>query len=365
MEEIVTNLHMHTTYSDGTGSHGDIAAAALAAGLDVVFTTDHNVLVKEYSRYYQEDGRKLLMITAEEVHDRTLTLQKNHLLVIGVDRELSNFAPDTQNLVNQVSRNNGVCFIAHPFEDAMPAFNETAITWERWDVDGYTGIEIWNGLSELKTRAKSLLQAGLYAFVPELMAKGPNLDALKKWDELTRTGKRLVAVGGSDAHNLKIHKGPIRRTIFPYEFHFRSVNTHLLLPAPLSGDITQDLRTLLNAFRSGHAYVGYDLPASTRGFRFTAQGRDQNVIMGDEISLNSGVTFQIRLPFSNTCRLIKDGEVFKTYEGRDIYTQIINQPGVYRVESYINFLNEERGWIFSNPIYVRDSASRNASYASQ
>jgi hypothetical protein len=365
MEEIVTNLHMHTTYSDGTGSHGDIAAAAMAAGLDAVFTTDHNVLVKEYSRYYQEAGRRLLMITAEEVHDRTLNPQKNHLLVIGVDRELSNFAPDPQNLINQVTRNNGVCFIAHPFEEAMAAFDETAITWERWDVDGYTGIEIWNGLSELKTRAKDLLKAGLYAFLPELVAKGPNLNALKKWDDLTHTGKRVVAVGGSDAHNLKIHKGPLHRTIFPYEFHFRAINTHLLISDPLSGDVSQDQRTLINAFRGGHAFVGYDLPASTRGFRFTAQGRDQTGIMGDEMTLNSGVTFQIRLPFANPCRLIKDGEVFKTFEGRDIYTQIISQPGVYRVESYLHFLNEERGWIFSNPIYVRESSNKNNAYANQ
>ena len=365
MEEIITNLHMHTTYSDGSGSHCDIAAAALAAGLDAVFTTDHNVLVKEYSRYYQDGGRRLLMVVGEEVHDRTLNPQKNHLLVIGADRELSNFAPDTQNLVNQVIRNNGVCFIAHPFDQAMPAFGETNITWERWDVDGYTGLEIWNHLSEFKSRAKNPLYAALYAFIPELMAKGPHPESLKKWDELTRGGKRMVAVGGSDAHRLKIHKGPLQRTIYPYEFHFRSVNNHLLLPEKLSGDVIQDQRTLLNAFRSGHAFVGYDLPASTRGFRFTAQGRDQNVIMGDEINLNNGITFQIRLPFANPCRLIKDGEVFKTFEGRDIYTQIINQPGVYRVESYIYFLSEERGWIFSNPIYVTDSSSRNGAYASQ
>ena len=363
MEEIITNLHMHTTYSDGTGSHGDIAAAAMRAGLDVAITTDHNVLVKDYSGYFQEGSQKLLLIAAEEIHDRTLNPQKNHLLVMGVDRELSNFAPDPQNLINQVNRNNGVCFIAHPFEESMPSFDETDITWERWDVEGFTGIEIWNGLSELKNRAKNLLKAGLYAFIPELMAKGPSLKAMKKWDELTSSGKKVVAVGGSDAHCLKIKKGPLQRTIFPYEFHFRSINTHLLIPEPLNGDSIQDQRSVLNAFRSGHAYVGYDLPASTRGFRFTAQGRDQNGIMGDEINLNSGVTFQIRLPFANNCRLIKDGEIFKTFEGRALYTQIINQPGVYRVESYLYFLSEERGWIFSNPIYVRDN--RSGAHASQ
>jgi predicted metal-dependent phosphoesterase TrpH len=46
MHEIVVNLHMHTRYSDGTGTHKDIAHAAIKCGLDAVIVTDHNVLVQ-------------------------------------------------------------------------------------------------------------------------------------------------------------------------------------------------------------------------------------------------------------------------------------------------------------------------------
>ena len=46
MQEIVVNLHMHTRYSDGSGSHKDIANAAIQTGLDAVIVTDHNVLVE-------------------------------------------------------------------------------------------------------------------------------------------------------------------------------------------------------------------------------------------------------------------------------------------------------------------------------
>jgi hypothetical protein len=35
------------------------------------------------------------------------------------------------------------------------------------------------------------------------------------------------------------------------------------------------------------------------------------------------------------------------------YTYIATEPGVYRVEVWRNFLGRKRGWIFSNPIYVR------------
>ena len=53
MHELVINLHMHTRYSDGHGSHGDIAAAAMQAGLDAVIVTDHNVWVDGPEDYYQ------------------------------------------------------------------------------------------------------------------------------------------------------------------------------------------------------------------------------------------------------------------------------------------------------------------------
>ena len=48
MHEAVVNLHMHTRYSDGTGTHRDIAQAAIAAGVDVVIVTDHNILVQGF-----------------------------------------------------------------------------------------------------------------------------------------------------------------------------------------------------------------------------------------------------------------------------------------------------------------------------
>ena len=53
MHEIVVNLHMHTRYSDGSGTHKDIAEAAMQTGLDAVIVTDHNVLVLGVEGYYR------------------------------------------------------------------------------------------------------------------------------------------------------------------------------------------------------------------------------------------------------------------------------------------------------------------------
>jgi len=163
----------------------------------------------------------------------------------------------------------------------------------------------------------------------------------------------VAVVGGSDAHELKARLGPLRRTLFPYEFHFRSINTHLITPVGLTDDLIEDRQTVFEALSHGRAFIGYDLPASTRGFRFTAQGMDQTAQMGDEINAKYGVTLQIRVPQPSECRLIRDGKLVKTWQAREYCTHITNESGAYRVEVYIDFLGRRRGWIFSNPIYIR------------
>jgi len=352
MQEITINLHMHTPYSDGTGSHQEIAQAAARCGLDAVIVTDHNVLVSGPEKYYVDGESRTLLLVGEEIHDPTRQPQKNHLLVFGHDRELQPFSDDPQRLVDIVRQSGGLSFVAHPVDPAAPAVNEPDISWVDWRVQGFTGIELWNGFSEFKARLKSKLHAIYYAYNPRRIARGPFKETLQKWDELLKAGRQVVGIGGSDAHAMLGRMGPLRRTLFPYEFHFRSINTHLFLPTPLTGEIMEDRRMLLDSLERGHAFIGYDLPYPTAGFRFAAQGKDATAWMGDEISAFYGVTLQVRLPLPTECRLLKDGQVVKTWLQRQNCTFITSEPGVYRVEAYIKYLGRRRGWIFSNPIYV-------------
>jgi hypothetical protein len=355
MEELITNLHMHTTYSDGEGSHADIVQAAFKAGLDVAIVTDHNVMATKFEQIYTEGSRKVLLLVGQEVHDQARDPQKNHLLIIGANRDLSMYAKDTQKLLEQVAQAEGLGFIAHPNEVALPAFGEDDISWVDWQVTGYTGLELWNGLSEFKARIKSYLHAVFYSFFPQLIARGPDPRTLKQWDNLLASGKKVVAVGGSDAHAMKKHAGPITRILFPYVYHFRSINTHILTPTELTGDLPADRKMVLQALAQGRCFVGYDLPASTRGFRFTAQAEDGTAEMGDTASLETSVTFHIRLPEAVECRLLKDGQIVQTWHKRNICSYIATEPGTYRVECSIFYLGRKRAWIFSNPIYVRKS----------
>lgn len=353
MYEIVLNLHMHSRYSDGSGTHKEIAQAAMRAGIDAVIVTDHNIYVGGPAGYFQEGDRRLLLMVGEEIHDQARQPQKNHLLVFGAQRELATYAYDPQQLLDMVDKAGGLAFIAHPVDPAAPSVNEGDISWVDWNVQGFTGLELWNGFSEFKPRIKSKLHAVFYAFSPHRIARGPLPEAIHRWDELLNSGRKIVAIGGSDAHSNRMHLGPLRRRIFPYEFHFHCINTHVFLPRLLGTDAEVDTKMILDALRQGHCFIGYDLPSSTRNFSFTAHVMQGTALMGDEINNRGGVTFKIRLPKRSECVLLKNGKRMRTWRNSDQCTYITSEPGVYRVEVDIFYLGRKRGWIYSNPIYVR------------
>jgi hypothetical protein len=147
--------------------------------------------------------------------------------------------------------------------------------------------------------------------------------------------------------------GPFRRTLFPYRRHFQSVNTHLLLSEPLSGVEEDDERRILRALGAGHTFIGNDLPEKANGFRLTGQSDAGNFIMGDEVDLGAGVTLQVHLPLAAECILYKDGTPYRTWTDREAMVVNVSERGVYRVECYLPFKGRRRGWIFSNPVYIR------------
>ena len=351
--EYVGNLHVHTPYSDGTLLHREIAEAALQAGLDFVIVTDHNVWVDGVEGYYGEaPNRRVLLLVGEEVHDVRRDPQCNHLLVYGAEAELAPYAPDPQRLIDAANEREGLCFLAHPFERAAPLFGEAALPWESWEVTGYTGIELWNYMSEFKSYLKSRTVALRAVFSPERFISGPHPETLQLWDRLLGEGRRVRIIGGADAHGTVYSMGPLRKAVFPYEYLFRCVNTHILTPRPFNGDFEHDKQLVLQALREGRAFVGYDLPSSTRGFRFSAQGRNLYAVMGGWLRLGHGITLQIVVPHRADVRLLKDGKVvLRETEGTHC-TYIANETGTYRVEVYIHFKGKLRGWIFSNPIFV-------------
>ncbi len=147
--------------------------------------------------------------------------------------------------------------------------------------------------------------------------------------------------------------GPLHRVIFPYEFHFKTVNTHVFVSEPLTGDVTADKKMTYDALAAGRCFVAYDLPAPTRGFTFKAKGLEQSASMGEEISVKGGVTLHAHVPKQADIHLLKDGKRLGVWKNSYACTYSVTEPGVYRVEVYRKYLGKKRGWIYSNPIYVR------------
>lgn len=364
MVEIVGNMHLHTPYSDGEKWHREIAKEAIKAGLDFIIVTDHNIWVHGVEGYYEIENGRVLLLVGEEVHNVRRVPQANHFLVYGAEREMSTYAADPQKLIEATQAAGGLGFLAHPFELDLDIIDEPNLGWHNWEVEGFTGLEIWNYMSSFKNEMsrftdslwiKNELYAKLRAlpFIshPERVMTRPEPAVLAKWDELLAQGKRIAAVGNSDAHGTHVKLGPITREIFPYDFLFRAVNTHLLIPEALNGELEHDKKLILNAIGQGNSWIGYDMAAPTKGFKFSGQSLNKGT-MGDEIKMDAGATLQVITPAKATIRLIRHGTVVAEKKNEISLTHIPIEPGAYRVECLIPYLGKERGWIYSNPIYL-------------
>lgn len=364
LTEISGNMHMHTPYSDGEKWHEEIAEAAITAGLDFIIVTDHNVWVDGVEGYYENENGRVLLLAGEEVHNVRRRPQASHLLVYGAERELSPCAPDPQQLINAASAAGGYTFLAHPHEKDCRLFEHPNLGWHDWDIEGYTGLEIWNYMSSFVCRLSEQLdrlpvQNGLLdkltairvALNHEKYMTRPEPETLALWDELLAQGKQVTAVGNSDAHGTPFSLGPLKRIIYPYEYLFRAINTHLLLPEPLNGDLPRDKQLILRAIGRGHSWVAYDLPHKTDGFRFSGHGVNKGH-SGQRVQMDAGATLQVIVPARANIRLIRYGEVVAAAEAEQNLTYIPTEPGAYRVECTIPYLGQERGWIYSNPIYL-------------
>jgi predicted metal-dependent phosphoesterase TrpH len=362
--EVVGNLHMHTPYSDGEKWHAEIAADAISAGLDFVIVTDHNIWVDGVEGYYENERGRVLLIVGEEVHNVRRVPQASHFLVYGAEKEMCGYAADPQRLIDETNAAGAFGFLAHPYEKDLPIFNEMNLGWHDWEIEGFTGLEIWNYMSCVKNLVANRLEklpfrnkllgqlaALRVALNPDRFILGPEPEALILWDKLLSEGKRISAVGNSDAHGTMMSLGPIKRVIYPYDFLFRAVNTHVLSAKPLNGDLSHDKQMILQAIGSGRSWVGYDMISPTLGFRFSGHGTERGM-MGDSIQLDVGATLQVRTPVRAGIRLIRGGEIVAEAQQETHLTHIPVEAGAYRVECRIPYRGKERGWIFSNPIYL-------------
>lgn len=346
--EYVGNLHIHSTYSDGTATIEEIAAAAARARLDFIGINDHFKLtgLQEGKEGWHNDVAVLIGVE--------LNRRYNHYLAYNITRDIPSDTANPQNVIDATQKQGGLGFLAHPFELGSPIHDGGhAFVWNRWDVRGYTGISIWNFSSIWKGNARNHLLAFYYYHNIAAANLDPLDETLSKWDELSQY-RKVVAVGGSDNHGVKFKSlfGLIQGKVFDYEYAFRAVNTHILLPEKMPEDFAAAKRAIYDALANGRCFVGCGLFADPRGFRFEAETTDGIVPMGGDARLKDSPILHVRAPAEGITRFVWKGEVIRS-ERASAATLRVEKPGPYRAEVRLpNGRRKTRAWIFSNPIYV-------------
>lgn len=363
-------IHVHSSLGGhSTGTLAEVVAGARAAGLAFVVMTEHpsaytdtraatlsgthdGVLFVPGSETNESERDRLLTFGGSTAPNGSDSIQAAAPIPPVAPASGANAVP-TQSLIDRAKSAGQLVFVAHP---------ETFESWQA--ARGFDGMEVYNLHADARHANRLMLFFdGLWSYrrFPQLLwarfHQAPT-ENLRRWDELTAQGRRVVAVAGNDAHaNVGVSlqdltgKPLFQIKLDPYERSFRVVRTHVLAPR----DQTFDAGTLLAALSAGHAYVAFDLLSDATGFRFTASNGAEQKMSGDEIALASGVRLSVATPVESRVILVKDGRRVEEKVGRGA-EWAVGGRGVYRVECYLPQLPapmSETPWIISNPIYVR------------
>lgn len=336
-------LHMHTTYSDGTGTVEDLVQAARDAGLRWIIVTDHDTLEGRPFEGWRDD---MLVIVGHEI-----TPDHNHFLALNVGEVIDcTLAP--QDYIDAVYARGGFGIIAHPDERVENSF-KGIYRWDDWSIDGpreragrAVGIELWNLMSDwgehLTRRNKELL-----FFFPRLALNGPTAETLAWWDRLNVAGRRTFGVGGVDAHAFKKRAPWGQVEVFPYKWIFGTLTNYLLLHEPLAADAPTAIQQVYGALAEGRSYFINRLDGDCPELVFHAAQGGRQWPIGACPSLAGGpLTLVADAGIDAELQVIHDGQLL--VKGLRALRQTIARPGVYRLEGY----RKGRPWLYTNPIYV-------------
>jgi hypothetical protein len=341
-------IHLHSLYSDGTGTVQEIAAAGLANALDFILLTDHDTLA---ARDRGEEGwyGNVLLLAGEEVSPKG----RDHFLAFGLDRPIDHRGMTARDILEAVEREGGFGFAAHPFSAGSKRFRRAGqgMPWTDLDAEALAGIEVWSFVTDSAERVESIRELIRFVARPLHMVDDPPELNMREWDRLGAV-RRCAGIGGLDAHQIGIRVGgrvPLR--LMAYRRSFRFLRTHLLVPQPLSRDLEADRDTLFTALREGHGYIAMDALAPARGFRFTAEGSGAPPMGGEAPA--APLTLRTSVPQPAALRLLRDGDEIASASAATELAHDVAEPGVYRVEARLRAHGRDRTWILSNPIYLR------------
>jgi hypothetical protein len=344
-------IHVHTSLGGhSTGGFDELTAAAAANDLDFVVMTEH------VSTAYDTAA-----LTLNGIYGKTLfvggnegdTSDGDRMLVVpgGGDVAGLHMLP-TKTAFEKTHANNRLVLVAYPE------------AYKTWDAD-FDGAEVFS----LNTNSKNVnpflvLFDLIWSFpsYPELTTSSyfvrPNAN-LQKYDEVA-ANRRISLFAGLCAHsNIGYHllgddvgNKPIGFKIDPYAMVFRLARLHLVTTKgrPLTRE------SLIEIFKKGNFFNGFDVIGDSTGFSFTAKDGDATKTMGDEVTLGPQTTLTASAPMPARFVVFKNGERFFEQADTTAIAFNVTERSAYRVEVYRDVLGspyDKMPWIISNPIYVR------------
>ncbi|MEW6050171.1 MAG: histidinol-phosphatase [Candidatus Zixiibacteriota bacterium] len=333
-------IHVHTTESDGTKTIEEVAAIGQEVGLDFMMFTDHMTLSNKENGKEGFYGNTLVTVGYEH-NDAE---DNNHYLLFDSP---SVYPPDftASQVVAAGAEDRAVGIIAHPDEIRDRLGKYPPFPWTDWSCDKFTGIELWNQMSEWMERLRPYNKL-IMAFSPRKSMVGPPRTTLQRWDEINLR-RKCAGIAAVDAHAFPIQIGPLRVEIFPYKVHFRSLRTYVLLREPMSRDFATAKQQLYDAIRDCRLFFANLRWGDADGFDFSAQNGSESAVSGGQVEFRNDTVLEIILPARARIKVLRNGRpIYEVTDSRATYR--VNEPGLYRVETW----KWKRGWIFSNHIRI-------------
>lgn len=333
-------MHMHTTDSDGTLPLEEVVEIGRRAGLEFMLFTDHMTLS------HREQGKegyygKTLVLVGYEHND---TNDRHHYLLFESPRVYPRDS-SVKEYVAAGAADGALGILAHPDEIRTNFPEHPPYPWVDWSADQFTGIELWNQMSEWLEKLTPWNRLAM-VLSPRKSMIGPTERIMKRWDELNLK-RKVVGIAGVDAHAFPIKVGPISLEIFPYKVHFRSLRCHILVNEKLSSDASRAGKQLYEAIRECRLFFSNMRWGVADDFEFSARNDSEFAVCGGSLTSAKNARLIVKLPKRATLKVIHNGQqIVKTRsDGLELN---ISEPGIYRVEAW----KGKRGWIFSNHIRV-------------
>ena len=331
-------IHIHSNLSDGSGDIYEISKAAKDAGLDWIMITDHN-------NFDIEEGifNGVCVIRGEEISPHG----KNHCLALGTNKLITP-SDNIQNCLDEIRHQGGFSIAAHPDELENRKNENAPIRWTDKSVIP-DGVEIWNWFSNWADNLndRNLFTLANSFFFKNKLVKVAPPDSIKWWDELNNNSEKIFpAIGGVDAHALKIRKGFIPVTVFPYKPMFKTIANVISLESPLANDFATQKKQILKAIRNGNNLI-VNQNIIKKLPHINISNSACHVTSGESIQLDNETYLNVNFEKKLLIKVFLNGKKLQEVNS-SAYKLQLTETGKYRVELFI----KDTGGVYSNPIIV-------------